>query len=242
MRHAVLLFALVTGCAAAADLDAARTFEEANRLYLAGDHDRAAAHYEALLKDGLECGPLLYNLGNAHYRAGRRGQAIAAYRRALRYLPTDPRLNANLDSALGGTRPDSRSLVHHVLFWHRSVSYPGKFNLLAAAAALTLLLGLGARVRRRLRPALRVALGVTLLLGVSVLVAHDEVDGTRYGVVTVERATARKGNAESFEPAFTEALTEGTEFVVAERRGDWLRIRVGEDLEGWIPAASVTIY
>ena len=239
MRMAVLLFALLAGCTAAADLDAARTFEEANRLYLAGEHDKAAAHYEALLEhDGLECGALLYNLGNAHMQAGRKGRAIAAYRRALRYRPTDPRLNANLDSALGGERDDERSLFHHVLFWHRSVSYGGKFHLLAAMATLAFLLGL----IRRARPAAWIALGLTVLLGASALLAYVEVDRTEHGVVVAEKATARKGNAESFEAAFTDALPEGTEFIVAERRGDWLRIVVGKDLEGWIPTRDATTY
>jgi uncharacterized protein YgiM (DUF1202 family) len=34
-------------------------------------------------------------------------------------------------------------------------------------------------------------------------------------------------------------LHEGAELRLLERRGDWLRISLGAELEGWIPANSV---
>ena len=43
---------------------------------------------------------MYYNLGNAYFRAGEYGRAIAAYRKAKPYRPRDPYLEANLRQAL----------------------------------------------------------------------------------------------------------------------------------------------
>ena len=63
-----------------------------------------------------------------------------------------------------------------------------------------------------------------------------------HGVVIVDEVTARKGNSENYEPAFTEAVREGAEFQVLERRGDWLRIRLGTSGDAWVERRDVVTY
>ena len=63
-----------------------------------------------------------------------------------------------------------------------------------------------------------------------------------HGVVTADEIAARKGNAESYEPAFKEPLPIGTEFTLLERRGAWLQVRLSEGQQAWIPEAAATIY
>ena len=240
MRWLALLI-LLAGCGGAIDLDQARRFDEANAAQRDGDHAKAATIYEALLDEGVESGAIYYNLGNAYQRAGRRGEAIAAYRQALRYRPNDPYLQANLNNARTERVVESRSLVDHVLFWQRWLSWPGKWRVLAVAALVAFVLGLLAQSRRGLRPFAWLSLAVTLLLAVSVALAWNDVVGTTHGVVKVKSVVARKGDAESYAPAFTEPLDEGTEFTVLERRGDWIRIRL-ENLDGWIPVECGSYY
>jgi hypothetical protein len=174
-------------------------------------------------------------------RAGKKGRAIAAYRRALDYRPRDPFLRANLEQALGHRLADEpRPLIRTLLFWHDSLSFPEKSQLLVGATALACALLLLGRVAPGTRPFARPAGGaaavVALLAAVSYALAVRERDFTKHGVVVVDEAVARKGNATSFEPAFNEPLKDGAEFVVLERRGDWLRVRVRDELEGWLPA------
>ena len=99
-------------------------------------------------------------------------------------------------------------------------------------------------MRPRLRPFALAGLAIVLLCALSVALAWQEIEGTVHGVVRTDSLVARKGNAPSFEAAFTQPLREGTEFTVLEQRGDWIRIRLRNDpdLEGWIPTRSAVLY
>ena len=116
--------------------DAARTPRE---------YRESAALLESLLVDGFRNGAVYYNLGNAYFRAGEYGRAIAAYRKAKPYRPRDPYLEANLRQALsvapGRLAEPPPPWWSHVLFWSGWLSFPEKAYasfagfLLAALAA-----------------------------------------------------------------------------------------------------------
>ncbi len=252
---AVLAVLLVVsyGCSRPLDLEASHTFEEAGRAFLAAktseDFLRTASLYKSILDSGHVSGAILYNLGNAYLKANRKGQAIAAYRRALRYRPRDPYLEANLNHTLGSVKAptnESKSLLYHIFFWQGWISYPNKFKLLAVAATLTFVLALLALVldayRQEVRRAMWISLGVAVLLGASAGLDVYNIELTRHGVVTAPEVVARKGNSESYEPAFTEPLQEGIEFTVVEQRGNWLRIRLAKGLDSWVPENKAVIY
>jgi tetratricopeptide (TPR) repeat protein len=241
----LLLIVLLGACRRAPPLDAVAAFEQANRALLEAkspdDALRAAAGFESALALGGENGAVLHGLGNAWMKAGKRGRAIAAWRRALQYRPRDPFLQANLEQALGHRLSgEERPLLRTLLFWHDALSFPEKADLLVGCTALACALFLLARAVPRTRPFARPACGgatvLALLAATSYALAVRERDFTQHGVVAAGEAVARKGNAESFEPAFNEPMKDGAEFVVLERRGDWLRVRVRDGLEGWLPA------
>ena len=71
-------------------------FDSANRLYEQGKFPEAASAYEGLIRSGPVSPALYFNLGNAWFKSGQTGRAIAAYRRAERIAPRDPDLRANL--------------------------------------------------------------------------------------------------------------------------------------------------
>lgn len=249
-RLAWLLLLTVFGCSRAPDLDVSRTFQQAQETFdkaaTPEDFLKAASLYQRILDRGVVSGAVLYNQGNAYMRAGHRGRAIAAYRQAQRYRPRDPYLDANLRSALGGdTSPAGRRpLIAYLLFWQDWLSYPEKFTLLGLAALLTFtggLVGLLLR-RRRWRRAAVVGLAVTLVLALSAGYDWYRFDRTVRGVIVVPKATARKGNATSYEPAFTEPVVEGTEFHLLDRRGAWLLIRLPAGPEGWVKEDEAVVY
>ncbi len=245
---AVVPLLSVSGCASKADLETVRMFQEAQTAFDEADSPddflRAAAQYQQILDAGAVSGAVLYNQGNAYMRAGQRGRAIAAYRQAKRFRPGDVYLEANLSYAVGPkTASPRRPILEYLLFWQSWTSYPAKFRLVTAVAGLTLLLGLvGLFVPgRRLRLAALGGLAMVLLLAVSAAYDWYRFDHLVHGVV-VKEATARKGNSASYESAFTEPLTEGTEFTLESRRRDWLLVRMGADQEGWLPETAVVIY
>ena len=73
------------------ELDLLLLFDEANRAAVEANdpeaHLEVAAQFRFLLDSGMACGPVFFNLGNAYFRAGEMGLAIASYRQAERYLP-----------------------------------------------------------------------------------------------------------------------------------------------------------
>jgi hypothetical protein len=83
---------------------------------------------------------------------------------------------------------------------------------------------------------------MTFLIGCSAMYDWYRFEQVRHGVVTAKEVTARKGNSESYEPALTASLREGTEFVVVEPRGDWLLVRLTGGQEGWLKSSDVVTY
>jgi len=216
------------------------------------DFLQAAALFRKVLEgEGYRNGTVLYNLGNAYFRAGHIGRAIAAYREADRYLPGEDRLAANLNQALN-RRADQfpeagRSLIDHIFFWTRAVAYPTQFRLTLAAAALAFVLACLRLFWPRLKGVKPALLGIGV--GAILLCAGTGLTTYRYewitrGVLTAPKTEALK--APHGDRAFDRPLHEGTEFVLLEKRssGDragWYRIRFAGDREAWIPAeASVT--
>ena len=56
---------------------------------------------------------------------------------------------------------------------------------------------------------------------------------------TEGRKSARKGDADTYEAAFTEPLHAGTEFVLVEDRGDWVQAELSDGRRCWLPARAV---
>src|SRR6476660_2313963 len=120
-----------------------RTFLHALEVFdsakVSAGYSASAALLESLLADGLQNGAVYYNLGNAYFRAGEHGRAIAAYRKAKVYRPRDPYLEANLRQTLsvtpGRLTEPPPAWWRHVLFWSGWLSFPEKAY--GATAALS---------------------------------------------------------------------------------------------------------
>jgi tetratricopeptide (TPR) repeat protein len=272
----VSLLLATCGCASAPNAELTREFQRAGTTFAHAqsrkDFLKAASRYQSILERGVVSGELLYNRGNALLRAGERGRAIAAYRRARRYLPRDPYLAANLRRALGEDhREPPRPIIEYALFWQNWLSYPAKFYWTAALTALAVGLGLvgllpsrsgsrrtsgrdgeeagtlasSATISSTSRLARRAGLFAALLAGVmAVSAAYDwyRFDHQQHGVIVADATTARAGNSETYPPALAQPLAEGAEFLLLEQRGDWLRVKLASGGEAWIVAEAAEVY
>ncbi|QDU60726.1 hypothetical protein Pan216_15760 [Planctomycetes bacterium Pan216] len=235
-------------CGQRPDLETARKIQSAQENFdkaeTPEEYLRSAGIYQDVSK-GITNGAVLYNQGNAFMRAGERGRAVASYREAERYRPRDPYLQANLDFARGTSERPRKSVFEHVVFWQNWLSYPEKFTFLGTLGLATFALGMlslfdiGGVIVRRTAWA---GLVVTCVLAVSATYDWYRFDYRDHGVVTADEVVARKGNAETYAPAFTDKLDEGTEFVLLDRRGDWLMIKLPGGPEGWIKDDSAVVY
>lgn len=228
-------------------------FEEGNALR-AKDVASARSKYalasqlfERIARDGsVRNGKLYYNIGNACFLQDKIGQAILNYRRAEKLIPRHGDLRKNLNAARIVRKdqietPAQKKILEILFFWHydfslyvRFILFVVCFGALWVTAALPLLRP-GMNVRR---PVATAAL-LSTVLAASIFVEEYTRATTREGVILAGEVTARKGDSESYSPSFNAPLHEGTEFVLADERKDWLHIRLMDGRTCWIPRSSV---
>jgi tetratricopeptide (TPR) repeat protein len=216
-------------------------FEDANRLYETGKFAEAASLYQAAATNGVSAN-LLFNLGNAHFKAGQLGQAMAAYQRSLRLDPHSPETRANLRFAReqANTQPPATTLRQR---WLRKLAL-GEWTALASVAITLFLLLLAARQMKPelfdgkplwIRLPAAGALAAALLLA---LAAADYFSDSR-AVVSVAKAVVRNGPLEESPESFK--AIDGTELLVHDRKGDFLEVETGIGLKGWIRSSDVEL-
>lgn len=222
--------------------DLRHAFEGANRAFAAAksqeEFREVAARLESLRENGGECGDVLFNLGNAWFRAGEIGRAIASYREAERYLAGDPFLAANLAEArrIAEVTPPEPALSDRLLFWRSWLSYPAAAHCALALTLLAFVLCVLARWGvRRVVVASRLSVGLAALALAVFALEFRRHEWIRRGVVVADEVVARKGDAESYGPAFTAPLKEGQELRVLDSRGGWARVQLASGIDGWVP-------
>lgn len=237
--------------AAAAAPDAATEFDRASKLYEQGKAAEAAQAYESLLPAAAGSPALWFNCGNAHYKAGHTGRAIAAWRQAERLAPRDPGIQFNLAFArkrVSGTESAPGP------FWQRALQglTLNEWTLLVSCA---LWLWCGLLALRELKPILRPTLkGYTATAGVVTLLLATGLAGaavlhghSRPAVVIVPEAIARSGPLD--EARVLHPLRDGTEVVVLDEKSvaaagqpvSWLQVRDGAGRTGWVKADQLTV-
>jgi tetratricopeptide (TPR) repeat protein len=233
----VLGFALLTllcPLLARAEISAS-AFESANKLYEEGKYKEAATGYAEILKGGQTSAALYFNLGNAFFKSGQIGRAIAAYRLAAQLTPRDPDVRANLQFARnqvqGPTLPPGR--------WQR---WLGRLSLneWTVLSAVVFWLWLLLLAVRQWRPALRAALrgyalGLTaaaLLLCGLTAAAYYQTRIIRTAIVITSEAVVRFGPFAESQSAFT--AHDGAELQVLDRKDEWLEVTAGPRRSGWL--------
>lgn len=238
---AFLLALLVLGVPAHAAVST-EAFDAANKLYDAGNFPDAAGAYEKLLQSGQASSAIYFNLGNAFFRAGEMGRAIAAYRHAEQLAPRDPDIRANLQFARNQVQGSTLSLPG----WQRAL---GKLNLnewawLASAAVwLCFLMLTSFQVRPMLKPLLRNYLIVMAVVAVGLCVCLGLVwQQTRFSpsaIVVARDAAVHQGPLDESKVAFT--AHDGAELQVIDQKDSWLEVRTDPQHFGWVNGAQVLI-
>ena len=214
---------------------ATTAFDAANKLYEEGKFATAASAYEELVRSGRVSAALYFNLGNAFFKSGRIGCAIAAYRQAEQIAPRDPDLRANLQFARNQTQGPALSASR----WQH---WLGKLTLnewtLVAASAVWLWFFLLALLEWR--PAFRRILnGYMLALAVAAAASCLCLAAALYNshyvrtvIVIAPEAVVRYGPLEESQSAFT--VHDGFELRVLDQKDDWLQVSVDARRTGWL--------
>jgi tetratricopeptide (TPR) repeat protein len=233
--HLALFFCILFCPGYVSAEDAAAAFDAANKLYSEGKFVEAAGAYEKILGAGHVSPALYYNLGNAFFKSGQIGRAIAAYRQAEEISPRDPDLRANLQFARNQVQgPTLRKREWQR--WLGTLSLNEWTWLSAGAIWLTF----GLLTARQFRPSLGRSLqnwtfasgAIAALSVVCVALAVAASASRTTAIVIAPEAAVRSGPFEESPNAFT--ARDGAELRVLDQKGDWLQVTDGTRRVGWV--------
>lgn len=242
MKHffASLLAMVFAGNLFATDM--AADFSVANRLYAEGKFADAAMAYEKILQTGGQSPALLFNTGNAEFKAGHLGKAIAAYRRAELLTPRDAELRANLafvrNQVQGAPLRESRwqnwvgmltlneaTILTAVLFW--------------LMFALLVVRQLWPALASNLRSVTRLAVALMIFSGAVLALQAANRFNASVAVVTSDEATARSGPFDDAQNAFMARA--GAELEVLNQHDDWVQVANSAGKIGWLSRKQVEV-
>jgi tetratricopeptide (TPR) repeat protein len=229
----ILLTLVCAGKIPAADV--AADFAAANKLYAEGKFSDAATAYEKILSTGAQSPALCFNAGNAEFKSGHLGKAIAAYRQAELLAPRDAEFRANLafvrNQVQGATLRESSwqkwvstltlnegAILTAVFFW----AMLGLFAVCRIKPALT----------PKLRTATHLAVALTIFSGAILGLQAANHFNSSVAVVTASDATARSGPFDDAQSVFT--ARDGAELKVLQRHDDWVQVANNAGKIGWL--------
>ncbi len=217
----------------AADVPA--DFSAANKLYAEGRFSDAANAYEKIIQSGAQSPALLFNYGNAEFKAGHLGQAIAAYRQAKLLAPRDAELRANLafvrNQVQGATlRESSWQKWVGTLTLNEGAILTAVF--LWAMFVLFIVCQIKPALAPRLRAATRIVMALMIFSGAVLALQAANHFNSAVAVVTVAEVTARSGPFDEAQGVFT--ARDGAELIVLQRHDDWVQVANNAGKIGWL--------
>lgn len=258
IRFAILLIAFAFAGRIFAE-DVATDFSMANKLYAEGKFSDAANLYEKILTSGAVSPNLLFNYGNAEFKAGNLGKAIAAFRRAELLAPRDSEIRANLDfvrKQVQGTTV-SESVWHNwfgqltlnewailaaIAFWLTFFLLAAKQILVGQASSLS------AEKKQMpgkmpvplfLRRAILICGLLTILSIAATGLQAAEHFSKQSAVVISDDAVAKSGPFDDALNSF--AVHDGAELSVLDKHDSWVQVTDDAGKIGWLQLKQVEV-
>jgi tetratricopeptide (TPR) repeat protein len=211
------------------DLDAA------NKLYAQNKFAEAATAVEKLIQGGSVSPALYFKLGNAHFKSGQIGRAVAAYQQAAVLSPRDPDIRANLQFA----RNQVQGPTVRPGFFQRALGTLS-LNEWTWLGVASLWITFGLLILRQLKPNLTPALRIWILLAALTTLALGAGTGAALAVnpaghivvVTTRETTVRNSPFEESPAVFT--VNDGAELRVVDHKNDWVQVMDGAKRFGWL--------
>ncbi len=238
---------VISGVASAETLDQA--YDLALKDYYAGRYEKAVEGFTRILGVPTEHEDLHYNLGCAYYRLDKLGPAIYHFERALTLAPNfeDARFNLKTSRAAMARRvKDELKGATDAPWWVRLVNMLSLQTWSILFLALWWLsLGILLLLRYlNLGPARSGLIAGNCFTGLMTLACGVLLAGRIYlgagvpvGIVLPDGMKVREGPSSSTKVTFT--LHAGHRVRLQAREKGWVRIRLPNGLEGWVPDEQV---
>jgi tetratricopeptide (TPR) repeat protein len=215
---------------------------------------RAAEKYQWVIDSGVSNPQLYFNLGNAYFKSGQTGRAIANYHRAIRLEPANRRYHQHLQFAQS-TLPTSNSdadqmsadLPTRLKRWtdlalqHVSATSMG----ITALACWCMVWGIIALRLLHFQFPWKslVALALTIFVFTGGMFGYwvNKNFADHAAIVVAGVVELRAGDGENFPQVVEIDNSEGMTVRVLHRRGQWAQVRTKSGRTGWLPLEQLEI-
>ncbi len=217
-------------------------FDAGVAAYEKGEYAAAAQSFQQLADEGVAEPEVFYNLGNAYYRSGKVGPAIANYERALQLQPNLLVARENLSRAVNATerrlkKPEPPAWEQSILFWHENLDSRTVYWTAAAAWILFWALLIARQFTRA--HYLRRAAAVALLIAIACAASYyAKTHPQQLAVASANRVPVHYGTSKEETVRFE--LYEGDRVLVDAREEGWARVVTAQGERGWAEASLLT--
>lgn len=240
----LVLFAIVWSPARANE-SAASLYNQGNTEYRQGDYASAISIYEQVIGQGLKNGDVYYNLGNAYFKSNELGKAILSYERALKLMPGDEDVIANLKFAnahkVDKDEPTDPNFITRVLLAIYDFFQINTLSVLSLVSVFCIggsVVGwLFMPLRKMLWICLIVVFGFGLLSSSTMLAFKAQKRSEVAAIVLSAEAIGRSGPGGDFLQVFE--LHEGTKVFVERSEGSWFLVRLANGVGGWVDGSAL---
>ena len=268
MYKRILLSSLF--CLTAFFLKAQVSVASADSAYLAGNYQEAIEIYQQIAQEQGVSAPLLFNLGNAYFKADDFGHAMVCYQRAKRLDPSNSKIRSNLNyltekvqdankaeqkgkkKKVAEDTPNFLQSVHSAISQeHSSDNWAGwaaAFFLIFAGCVALYLFCSGVLLRKVGFFGGFVFLGLSMIFIVFAYSAAAVSEEHDYGVVIAFKTELQtEPNAATNNNSSEGILTQGTKLRIISEETDadgkvsWYKVRLNSDYIGWIQAEYLDI-
>jgi tetratricopeptide (TPR) repeat protein len=220
-----------------------QTFDRAAAAYSSGDFATAVQLYEQLIGEGVVHPAVFYNLGNAYYRQGGLGSAIANYERALQCNPGLESAAQNLEHCIRNTerrlpKPSPPPWGREVFFWHYRLP-PQAAQRIAVGSWVALWVLLAARQFRPARYLVPAAIIAGAMAGAFGLSAWFKAHAPLLAVAGDSRVPVRYGASDDEAVRFE--LYEGDRVTMERRENGWARVATSQGDRGWARETALVL-
>jgi tetratricopeptide (TPR) repeat protein len=224
------------------------SLQAGNIYYSDDDYEAAIRAYEWVLGQGFEAPELYYNLGNAYFKTNRIPYAILNYERAMLLDPGNEDIQYNLELARSFIVDKIEEVPRFFISeWHHTLvnlfssdvwAYVSMAAFLMFLFSISVYLYSRTYVLKKLFFWFSVILIYTTISSFVFSYHHKKlIEEPGAGIVTRPSVTVESSPDESGTDLFL--VHEGTKVFIREYVGDWMRIRLSDGKEGWVPVDSI---
>ncbi|WP_143309395.1 tetratricopeptide repeat protein [Chitinophaga vietnamensis] len=224
-------------------------FDEANNLYRQSKFTEAAQIYQALIDSGYHEKALYLNAGNAWYKAGKNGNAIYNYEKALQLSPEDAAIKHNLAIANQKVNgfTDELPLVFFQRWW-LSLQHLHRPNGWAAGAIIFFWLLIAGVLLNAYVPGWKnkylrwgnYVLGILFALYLTMSIdTYLAVNSHHAGIVMNNNIKVKAAPDDNSKDMFE--LHEGMKVHIVDATRDFCKIEMPDGKNGWVSCSFIRV-